>query len=280
MSRHLWRLREALFSLARPLFDVGLQASPRVAGKLRPFAPRGGTFVLDRQEREEVPPEEFWLGYSDSAEDYLAAGRVDMDSVIALLRANGVAVPRVALDLGCASGRMIRHFPRTAQSEIWGADIRSSHIAWCQRNLPELNFVTVSTAPHLPFEDGYFDFVICGSVFTHITDLADAWLLEIRRVLKRGGHLYLTLHDKVSAHEMRTVLAGELGGMMQSRLDALERSGRAASADMFYFGTDPASQVFYDREYITGKWSRWMDLVAYEERFHNYQSAMLLRKRA
>jgi SAM-dependent methyltransferase len=279
MRAHFWRLRAAILALARPFFDVGLQATAQVSGKLRPFAPRGGTVVLDRGEREDVPPEDFWLRYADNAEDYLADGRTDMDSVVALLITNGIPLPRVTLDLGCASGRMIRHFPRTEGSEIWGADIRAGHIAWCQRNLPELNFVTVSTAPHLPFADGYFDFVMCASVFTHITDLADAWLLEIRRVLKAGGHLYLTLHDKLSAHEMRTVYAEHLGGMIRSRLNDLERGGRIADADIFYFGTDPASQVFYDREYITGKWSRWMDLVAYEERFHNYQSAMLLRKR-
>lgn len=280
MKVGFWRLREAAFALARPFFDVGLKASAHVAGKLLPFAPRGGTFVLDSGKPEVAPPEEFWLGYADSPEDYLAAGKADMDSVMDLLSRNGVQQPRVALDLGCASARMIRHFPRTPDSEIWGADIRSTHIAWCQRNLPELNFVTVSTAPHLPFEDGYFDFVMCASVFTHISDLADAWLLEIRRVLKPGGHLYLTLHDKGSAQEMRLRQGEGLGGIIRSRLDALYRGGRAAGADMFFFGSDPGSQVFYDREYVSGKWSRWMDLVTYEERFHNYQSAMLLRKRA
>ena len=34
-----------------------------------------------------------------------------------------------------------------------------------------------------------------------------------------------------------------------------------------------------DREYVTGKWAAWMDMVAYEECFHNWQSAMVLRKR-
>ena len=63
--------------------------------------------------------------------------------------------------------------------------------------------------------------------------------------------------------------------LLEHRCGALQ-----ADSEMFFFETDPRSQVFYDREYITGKWSRWMDLVAYEERFHNYQSAMLLRKRA
>lgn len=62
------------------------------------------------------------------------------------------------------------------------------------------------------------------------------------------------------------------------QLNVLERQQRIADAEMFYFDTDPSSQVFYDREFITRKWSKWMRLLAYEERFHNYQSAMLFEK--
>lgn len=52
---------------------------------------------------------------------------------------------------------------------------------------PSFRFVTTTTLPHLPFADGYFHMIHAGSVFTHIADLAEAWLLEIRRVLARAG---------------------------------------------------------------------------------------------
>jgi len=102
------------------------------------------------------------------------------------------------LDLGCASGRMIRWLVDFAeQCEIWGVDISAEHIIWCQEYLsPPFNFATVTTSPHLPFEDGYFDLIYCGSVFTHISDLADAWLLELKRIMRRDGRLYITVHDK------------------------------------------------------------------------------------
>jgi SAM-dependent methyltransferase len=118
-------------------------------------------------------------------------------------------------------------------------------------------------------------------VFTHITDLADAWLLEIRRVLKPGGHVYLTIHDKVSAHEMRTIYA-KVVAKTAAQLEMLDRQHRISDVDceMFYFDADPASQVFYDRDFITRKWSKWLRLLAYEERFHNYQAAMLFEKAA
>jgi SAM-dependent methyltransferase len=278
MSKLNWRVRELIFSVVRPLFHLGVRASPHVAGKLRPLAEGGGLVVLGRGEREEVPPRRQWLGYAETGEEFLADGRADMDSVVALLARNEVPLPLVVLDLGCGGGRMIRHFPRREGSEIWGADVDAAQVVWCQRNLPELNFVTVSTAPHLPFADGYFDFAMCASVFTHISDLADAWLLEVRRVLKPGGHLYLTLQDKVSAHEMQTTFADGVTPSTLARLRRLAGSGRIADAEMFYFDSDPSSHVFYDRDFITRKWSRWMDVLAYEECFHNFQSAMLLRK--
>lgn len=281
LSGMKWRVRALAYSLVRPLFQLGVRASSHMTGKIRPVAERSGMFVLKHGPAQHAPPPDLWIGYAATAEEFVAAGRTDMDSVMSLLAANGVATPRVALDLGCAAGRMTRHFPCEEGSEIWGADISAPHIHWCQRHLPEMNFVAITTAPHLPFEDGYFDFVFCASVFTHMTHVADAWLLEIRRVLKPGGHVYLTIHDKVGAHAMQTTFADYIAPSAAAQLEILRRDRGAlgADCDMFYFDTDPRSQVFYDREYITGKWSRWMDLVAYEECFHNYQAAMLLRKR-
>jgi SAM-dependent methyltransferase len=279
ISKLPWRVRELLFSLVRPPFHLGVRASPHLTGKVNPLAGHGDSFVQRRGEKEEVPPPDLWVGYAESAQEFLADGRANMDAVVGLIERNGIALPRVVLDLGCAAGRMTRHFPRAEGSEIWGADLSAPHINWCQRNLPDFHFVTISSAPHLPFPDGYFDFVFCASVFTHITDLADAWLLEIRRVLKPGGHLYLTILDKVSAHEMQTVYA-HWGPETAARLRILDRRHGISNAacEMFFFETDPSSRVFYDREFITRKWSKWLRLLAYEERFHNYQAAMLFEK--
>jgi SAM-dependent methyltransferase len=278
-SKLNWRMREFVFAIARPLFHVGIRATSNMTGKLRPLAERGGTVVLAGK-REDVPPSDLWIGYAETGEEFLSDGRADMDAVVALLASNRVALPGVVLDLGCGAARMTRHFPRSGDSEIWGADISAPHVTWCQRNLPDLNFVTVSTAPHLPFAQDYFDFVMCASVFSHMTDLADAWLLEIRRVLKPGGHVYLTIQDKISAREMQTTYVKAVNPSTIAQLQRLERDHRFTTSDceMVYFDADPSAHVFYDRDFITTKWSKWMNLVTYEECFHNWQSAMLLRK--
>ncbi len=84
---------------------------------------------------------------------------------------------------------MLRWFPGGDGTERWGCDIKGETIAWCQQHpSPPMHFVTTTTLPHLPFEDKYFDFVYCGSVFTHIIDLPDAWFLELRREIRPAGH--------------------------------------------------------------------------------------------
>jgi ubiquinone/menaquinone biosynthesis C-methylase UbiE len=65
---------------------------------------------------------------------------------------------------------------------------------------PELRYNDNSATPALRGQ--YFDLIYCGSVFTHIDDLADAWLLELRRITRPGGRIYVTVHDKHRADLM------------------------------------------------------------------------------
>ena len=270
---------DAVHAVLRPIFRVGIQSLHSLSGRVRPLAGHGNHAIVRHGAVQEVPPPDLWEGYAENPADYLAGGRADMAAMLAELESHGAAPGRTVLDLGCAAGRMIRHFPAGKESELWGADISGPNILWAQHNLPAIDFVTTSTAPHLPFADGHFDLVYCGSVFTHIADLADAWLLEIRRILRPGGHAYLTLHDRESYREL---LASRERDAFRHRVETFERRHGIADQDwsMFFFGSDPASQVFYERDYITGKWARWMDVVGYAPQVHDYQSAIILRKRA
>ena len=94
--------------------------------------------------------------------------------------------------------------------EVWGTDISGEHILWCKQNMsPPFHFFITTTNPHLPFPDNYFDVIYAGSVFTHIDDLADTWMLELRRIMKPGGRAYITIHDnhtiRVLSEQNRTL---------------------------------------------------------------------------
>jgi SAM-dependent methyltransferase len=161
----------------------------------------------------QIPPSHLWVGYGETVEEYLASGREDFDALQAILAGAGCSIgagERV-LDFGCAAGRMTRWLiNHTDTGEVWGADISAEHVVWCKQHLsPPFHFLTSTTVPHLPFEDRYFDLVFAGSVFTHIDDLVDAWILELRRILKVGGRLFLTIHDN---ELFSKVVDGELRG--------------------------------------------------------------------
>jgi SAM-dependent methyltransferase len=187
------------------------------------------------------------------------------------------------LDFGCASGRMLRFYPyTTSRSEVWGIDIGAEYINWCQQHLsPPFLFALATTSPHLPFEDNYFDLIYSGSVFTHISDLADTWFLELRRILRRGGYAYISIHDKHTVELLLTKYATSKEHstfVEQVRQFAERTSVLSQDYASFSYGTDPESQVFYDVEYLVQKWSRFAKVVSVVPEAYEYQTAILLQK--
>lgn len=282
-----------------------------VAGKLFPLDPTGPhQLLLKPSSRGKVsgvdlpaPPEEMWEGYGRTEQEYLASGQRHMKAMVEILARAGTRAENFerVLDFGCAGGRLLRFYPRKRDGqELWGVDISAQYINWCQNHLsPPFLFATTTTLPHLPFEDNYFDLVYCGSVFTHVTDLADAWFLEIRRVLRKRGHAYITIQDKSSmqtllarfratphdvAHSARSWVKvdGEPGtspGLLHAINEADVATG-ASSKDfaIFAFATDPFSNIFYDAEYLVNKWSRFAEIVSVTPAAYGCQTALLWRK--
>jgi len=127
---------------------------------------------------------------------FLDSGRRGADSIRALLERNGIAVDGASpmLDFGCGCGRVLRHFAALGGG-VHGTDFNPKLVTWCRRNLPFGHFDTNALAPPLPFADGRFGLVYALSVFTHLPEaLQSAWMGEMRRVLRAGGHLIFTTH--------------------------------------------------------------------------------------
>src|SRR5271154_82144 len=174
--------------------------------KYFPYPASGSFYILQKSGQQNLkyattdlplPPQHLRLGYGSVDELWLNAGKFDVDQMMILVNSENfhLGSGNRVLDFGCSSGRTIRWLASLSEEcEIWGVDISARHIVWCQENLnPPFNFATVTTQPHLPFEDRYFDFIYCFSVFTHIDDLADAWLLELKRIMRPGGRAYITV---------------------------------------------------------------------------------------
>lgn len=147
-----------------------------------------------------IPPPPLWADYCTSAESYLKSGADDVETMVRLIAESGTSIDDAGrvLELGVAGGRMIRHLIKyAAVQEIWGVDHWATAILWCKEALsPPFHFATTTVVPHLPFDSCYFGLVYAGSVWTHLDDLAEAWALEARRVLRPGGRFYFTINDR------------------------------------------------------------------------------------
>jgi ubiquinone/menaquinone biosynthesis C-methylase UbiE len=97
------------------------------------------------------------------------------------------------LDLGCGNGRLSQLFDDMDVDYI-GTDDSSGLLEIAKHKYPKAKFVSMKPM-ELPFEDAQFDLVYCLAVFHHIPshELRTKYLEEVRRVLKPGGILVLTV---------------------------------------------------------------------------------------
>jgi ubiquinone/menaquinone biosynthesis C-methylase UbiE len=268
---------------------------PRLHDKFYPYQADREFFVLLNSTRLKpdqrngglpVPPQDLWADYGTTVEYFLNSGNVDVDAMKMVLASSGFRIQdgHRLLDFGCAAGRMIRWFDDIAQRcEIWGVDISARHTIWCQQHLsPPFKFATVTTAPHLPFEDGYFDLVYCASVFTHIADLPDAWLLELKRILRSGGRLYITVHDKhtvdLIVNHPDKVYSDDLPADAGFRKMLLEYNSHELDFYMLVIGRGPDAQVFYDVDYLRRHWGSILNVLSVTPEAYGYQTAIVLAK--
>lgn len=244
-----------------------------------------------------VPPEVLRATYGDGPETYLRSGHEDIATLRELLVESGAPIEELGriMDFGVAGGRLIRHLADlAAEQEIWGVDVWATAILWCQEHLaPPFNFVTTTVIPHLPFEDRSFGLVMAGSVWTHLDDLAEAWALELHRVLRPGGRLYFTINDRSAARIF------EGGGDPEDRQRYIERVQRgewdawiarlhanqgyrdflAGRAQMVAIGRSTHSQVLWDADYLIKRLGPGWRVCSITPAAYGHQTGVLLERK-
>lgn len=146
---------------------------------------------------------------------YFESGRAAGESLSGLLQRNGLDIAQEGpiLDFGCGCGRVIRRWAGLG-AEVHGTDVNPQLVEWCAGHLPFATFAVNDLAPPLRYADGSFGLVYAFSVFTHLpAELEAAWVQELQRVLRPGGHLVLSTHgegylDRLSEPERVMFLAG------------------------------------------------------------------------
>jgi SAM-dependent methyltransferase len=136
--------------------------------------------------------EAFWADAPRDPEPWAFAARAR------LLRDEVQPGERV-LDLGCGAGRFVRVILQ-AGAEAIGVELAEAAAERARANVPGADVRLVAPDGSLPLGHGEVDLVWCSEVLEHIPDAEQA-LHEVRRVLRRGGRLLLTVpfHGRLQA---------------------------------------------------------------------------------
>jgi ubiquinone/menaquinone biosynthesis C-methylase UbiE len=124
------------------------------------------------------------------------------------------------LDIGCGIGQTLVASSLENSKLLVGIDIDLDSLIYGQRQFGYINFIN-GTAECLPFQSESFDFVI-SRVSLPYTNIPMS-LKEIRRVLKKDGNVWFTLHH------FSMLLRSFIKSMLTSMLMLLTLQGKSVS---------------------------------------------------
>lgn len=271
------------------MIETNLMSVSNLAGLFYPTERVAGGYLVELPEALDevpIPPthlrHNYGLKNNKYVDDlYISSGVNDVRSIREFLDEDGfdLSGDRI-LEFGCSAGRVLRHFNEEAKTaEVWGVDIHAEAIHWAQAHLQDFNFAVTTTAPHLPFEDNYFGVIFATSVFTHIGELDDAWLLELRRITRPGGRLYVTISDDNTLNVLRTDYPEHASNQHVDDFDAATGVLSKPYLQFVTRSTPWLQRVIYNRDRWVKKTSKWLEPRIVKTNASGWQSAVLFAKR-
>jgi SAM-dependent methyltransferase len=219
--------------------------------------------------------------YGPNHFNYWASGLRDYCEIAEWLERNDIGISN-CLDIGCASGRLIRAFDAQGGVKAIGCDINRRHVDWVAANLPPTIAVFQNhSIPSLPLAENSIDLVTAFSVFTHVEAFDTTWLMEINRILRPGGIAWLTIHGDRTWKELRPdwPLYGPLDAHPGYGDDRKHTNiPRPRIVYRWHKDKSYSANVFYSYEYIKTVWGRILDIVEIRACLPPYQDAVVLRK--
>lgn len=219
--------------------------------------------------------------YGDNHFDYWASGLRDYCQLLDWMDAN--QVPRhTLLDLGCATGRFIRHADSqsyTGFTEVIGCDINRTHVDWVSRHLSSSIKIFQNTSiPSLPLPDASVDVVTAFSVFTHIECFDATWLMELRRILRPGGIAWLTVHGERTWRDIDATWPLYNALTTHPEYKASERLPGERVIFRWHAERSYSSNVFYSQDYLHRVWGRILTIRDFFPALPFYQDVVVLQK--
>lgn len=286
MSNDVWEDLISLHTRDVPVFEaLGPAAQYREADTHTDWSAEGpGIETALAQDTFPLPRTEDREGYYGPHHySYWASGYRDSRLLRECCQRLGVQL-RDYLDLGCASGRVIRHFATHVDDvSVTGCDINRKHVEWATKYLPtSVKVFQNHSIPTLPLPDNSVDLVSAYSVFTHIEAFELTWLMELRRILRPGGIAWLTVHTERTWKEMKSGWPLYQALSKHPDFAQYEQGRDALPSERLVFrwrnNQSYTSNVFYTRDYLRSTWGRIMEIVEEHHRLPGFQDVMVLRK--
>lgn len=205
--------------------------------------------------------------YGSSLEEYRDSGKTSAKGICECVKTYLEKKQSISiLDWGCASGRVLRFLNECldCDTDIYGCDINANHISWCQKHLNNKGiFTQCTTLPHLPFQDNSFDVVYGISIFTHISELIDMWIMELKRIIRKNGLLIITLHDEAATNQimsgssplLRDVIIENYGKILPKNYERFFVGDKSPFGNFMFFSDNNIQntfgKVFHIKEKLT-----------------------------
>jgi len=262
---------------------------PRAAPSLALESPETGAQaikpeIIDQTALPLPPPKlRYKVAGSENADWFDVSGQLSIQDLTRALASIGRSLGEFqdVLEWGCGCGRILRHMPAPLPPKtMHGNDIDAEAIGWVNDNLPWVQTSLTAGLPPLPYPDNSFDLIFNHSVMTHL-DAAyqDAWLAELRRVLRPDGILTLTVSGPHAFTQYFDTLPPD-SDILKAQKEQLISDG------ILYISQDqwgPDFPDFYHSsfntpEYVFGHWSKFLSIRSYIQRGAlNYQDMVVLQ---
>lgn len=97
------------------------------------------------------------------------------------------------VEYGCGYGRILSMLQESGYSNLTGYDYSSKMIERGRALYPNLSFTHIPQSGHIPLPDHSADFLIASTILCSLPEKEKqvALLEEFKRVLKKGGHLFV-----------------------------------------------------------------------------------------
>ena len=152
---------------------------------------------------------------------------IENKRVSTLIKFADIKEDNLVLEVGCGAGNILERIPKGI---LYGVDISSIQIERAKKRLGDKATIIKCPGESLPFDDKYFDRILCTEVFEHVFDPLPV-LMELHRTLKDNGIVSLSVPNErlinftkrsLSAAGMKRILKPKESGWDLSLKNNLE----------------------------------------------------------